>query len=186
MPAHRSVAPMPGTSRLARIARISAKVTAGLAAVLLLIGLVLFIVNCFDVPLSDQAKALLTPPPNPYKPEENIYLAIAGMEGPEDRPIVQMGEQRIVAYDKALDTALQNPEAAIDLNKRWDDTKLKVDGRLEEFGHPRTSSIWIAVETRRQEIAALLAVNQQLYGRYLSLHQLRGYYETARPSFMAD
>ena len=172
-------------SRLPRIARIIAKISSGLAALIFLIVLALFIVNSFDVPLSDQAKALLTPPPNPYRPDENSYLAIAGMEGPGDRTIIAMGQDRIAAYDQALEFALLKPEAAIDLNKKWNNAKLKVTGNIEELGHPRTSSIWAAAKTHHQEIATLLAANQILYERYLFLHSLRGYYETARPSFTA-
>ena len=172
-------------SQLTKIARIAAKIALGLVAFALLFVLACFILNSSDAPLSVQAKTLLTPPPNPYSPEENIYLAIAGMEGPQDRPIIEMGEQRIAAYDKALDTALLKPEAAVDLNKEWNDTKLKVDGSVEQLGQSRTSSIWTAAKTHRQEIATLLAANQSLYQRYVSLHHLKGYYETARPSFMA-
>jgi hypothetical protein len=176
---------MPGTSRLARIARLSAKFVVGLAAVLIFIILVLFIVNSFDAPLSPQAKALLTAPTSPNPPEENIYLAMAGMEDPGDRSTVEMGAQRIAAYDKALNAALLDPEAALELNKKWDAVKLKFDGHPDEFGNPSTGSIWAAAKTHRQEISALLAANQRLYERYLFLHRLKGYYETARPSFMA-
>ena len=36
------------------------------------------------------------------------------------------------------------------------------------------------------EIAALLnAKNQEIFQRYLELHRLRGYHETARPSYLA-
>jgi hypothetical protein len=89
-------------SRFAKIARNTAKILVGIAAFLLVIVLVLFIVNSFDVPLSDQAKALVTPPPNPYGPEENI--AMAGMEGPEERPVIEMGQERIAANDHRRST----------------------------------------------------------------------------------
>jgi hypothetical protein len=174
---------MPGKPRLARIARIIAKIASGLAAFIFLLVLALFLVNSFDVPLSAQAKALLTPQPNPYPPEENIYLAMAGMEGPADRPITEMGKERIDAYNQALDSRQLSPEAALDLSKKWDTDKLKVEGKVEELGHPRTSSIWTTAKTHRQALAALLGSNQLLYRRYLSLHRLHGYFETADPSF---
>jgi hypothetical protein len=174
---------MPGKPRLARIARITAKIASGLAAVIFLVVLSLFIVNSFDVPLSAQAKALLTPPPNPYPPEENIYLAMAGMEGPEERPIVDMGQERIDAYNKALDSVEPN-STLFSLDNHWGASRLKLSGKLE-LGSPRSTSIWASTKTHRQEIAAMLAANQQLYQRYLSLHRLRGYYETARPSYLA-
>jgi hypothetical protein len=175
---------MSGTSRLARIARLTAKIVIGLIAVLIVIVAVLFIVNSFDVPLSDQAKALLTPPPNPYSPEENIYLAMAGMEGPGERPIVELGQERIDAYNKKLDSVLLNPDTFFSLDNPWGASRLKLNGKLEP-GSPRSTSIWAGTKTHRPEIADLLVANQQLYQRYLSLHHFRGYYETARPSYLA-
>ena len=172
-------------SRLAKIARITAKITGALIAFVVLFVLACFILNSFDVPLSPQAKGLLTPPPNPYPPDENIYLAMAGLEGGAERPIIEMGQERIEAYNRALDSILLNPESALELNKKWDAARLKVAGKVEELGHPRSSSIWTTTKTHRQDIAALLASNETLYQRYLSLHRLRGYYETARPSFMS-
>src|ERR1700722_7278112 len=144
-------------SRLAKIARITAKITGALITFVVLFVLACFILNSFDVPLSPQAKALLTPPPNPYPPDENIYLAMAGLEGGAERPIIEMGQERIEAYNRALDSILLNPESALELNKKWDAAKLKVAGKVEELGHPRSSSIWTTTKTHRQDIAALLA-----------------------------
>lgn len=79
-----------------------------------------------------------------------------------------MGEQRIAAYDNALDGALKNPEASLDLSNKWDNAKLKVLGTVKHLRPLRTSSIWKTAKTHPAEIAALLAANQQLYMRYLS------------------
>jgi hypothetical protein len=171
-------------SQLTKSARISAKIALGLVAFVLLFVLACFILNSFDAPLSDQAKALLAAPPNPYPSEENIYLAMAGMEGPGDRPIVELGQERIDAYNKKLDSVGLDPDGIFSLDDHWGAGRLKLNGKLE-LGAPRSSSIWASTKTHRQEIAAMLAANQQLYQRYLSLHHLRGYYETARPSYTA-
>ena len=175
--------PVALNSRLPRIARITAKFAAGLAALICLVVLALLIVNSFDVPLTAQARVLLTPPPNPYPTDENIYLGLAGMEGPEERPIVQMGQERIDAYNKALDSIGPN-STLFSLDNHWGANRLKLSGQLE-FGSPRSTSIWAGSKSHRQEIAAMLAANQRLYQRYLSLHHLRAYYETARPSYLA-
>ena len=170
-------------SRLAKIARITAKIAGVFIAFGLLLCLAWAVINSFDVPLSEQAKALLTVPPNPFPSDQNIYLAMAGMEGAGERTIIDMGLERIEAYNQALDPTRINPDAILVLNKKWDAAKLKVDGKVEELGHSRTSSIWTTTKTHRQAIAALLASNLRLYRRYLSLHSLHGYYETAHPSF---
>jgi hypothetical protein len=175
---------MPGTSRLAKVARITAKIALGLTAFALLFVLAWALLNSFDAPLSDQAKALLAPPPNPYPPDENLYLAMAGLEGAGERPIVEMGQQRIEAYDQALDSMLRNPDLALESTKKWESAKLPFNGDLEE-GSQRTTSIWNDIKSHRQDITTLLVANQLLYERYLSLHSLHGYYETARPSYFA-
>src|SRR5882757_6997770 len=122
---------MPGTTRLAKIARITAKVLGGLIAFVFLVTVAWFIVNSFDAPLSPQAQALLTPPPNPYPADDNLYLAMAGLEGPNERPIAEMGQERIAAYSQALDSMLANPDLALDVNKKWDAAKLSFTGKLD-------------------------------------------------------
>jgi hypothetical protein len=171
-------------SRLAKIARIAAKITGGLIAFVALIVLACFILNSIDAPLSPQAQTLLTPPRNPYASDENIYLAMAGLEGAGERPIIEMGQERIEAYNQAFDSIPASPDTASKLNRKWDAAKLAFTGKLE-LGPQRTTSIWTDVKSHRQDIAALLASNEKLYKRYLSLHDLHGYYETARPSYLA-
>jgi hypothetical protein len=173
---------MPGKTLLTKVARITAKIAAGLISFVLLIVVAGFVLNSFDVPLSEQAKALLTPPPNPYPSDDNIYLAMAGLEGSGERPIIEMGQERIETYNQALDSMLLNPDAALRLNSKWDAAKLAFNGNMV-LGPQRTTSIWTDVKSHRQDIAALLGSNQQLYQRYVSLHHLHGYYETARPSY---
>jgi hypothetical protein len=171
-------------SRLARIARTTAKIALGLAAFVLILILAWFFVNSFDVPLSDQAKALLTPPPNPYPSNENIYLAMAGLEGAGERPIIDMGQERIEGYNQTLDSMLRNPDLSLEFNKKWESSKLQLNGKLE-VGPQRTTSIWNDVKSHREDITTALVANQLLYERYLSLHSLHGYFETARPSYLA-
>ena len=168
----------------AKIARITAKIGVRLIAFVFLVVSALFIINSFDAPLSKQAKALLATPPNPYPPDENIYLAIAGLEGPGEGSIIEIGQERIETYNRALDSILLDPETGLSVNSKWESAKLVFKG-IMPVGSPRTTSIWTDVKSHREEIAALLAANQQLYQRYLSLHRLHGYYETARPSFFA-
>jgi hypothetical protein len=45
--------------------------------------------------LSPQAKALLRPPPNPYKPEDNIYIAIAGFDAPPGESVTAAGVAKV-------------------------------------------------------------------------------------------
>jgi hypothetical protein len=163
------------------MARITAEIALGLTGFVFLVVLACVILNSFDVHLSEQAKVLLTPPHNPYPAEQNLYFAIAGLESAGERPIIDMGQARIAAYNQAVNSILVNPDTALELNKKWDAAKLAFTGKLE-LGPQRTTSIWSDAKSRRPDIAAALASNQKLYQRYLSLHPLHGYYETARPS----
>jgi hypothetical protein len=171
-------------SRLAKTARLAAKIVLGLTALVLLVVLGLVAANSFDVPLSAQARTLLAAPPNPYPSGENIYLAMTGLQGPGERSTIEMGQERIDAYNQALDSMLLHPDAASKLNREWEAVRLGFSGKMP-VGSARTTSIWSDVKSHRQEIADLLTANQQIYRRYLSLHRLHGYYETARPSFLA-
>jgi hypothetical protein len=63
----------------------------GLLALALLLFAAAFIINAHDEQLSPQARALLTPPPNPYKPEDNIFLALLGADAPPGESIIAAG-----------------------------------------------------------------------------------------------
>jgi hypothetical protein len=153
----------------------------GILAFALLIGLVSLALNSFDVPLSAEAKTLLATPASPYRPDDNLYVAFAGFDASSKGSIVDTGTARIEAYNAALDSILLNPAAAISIRQPAS-TKLAFKGDLASW-KPLSSSIWTAVKSHRADIAGLLASNQELYQRYRSLHQLHGYWETARPSY---
>jgi hypothetical protein len=171
-------------SRLAKIARIMAKIAGGSIAFVILIILAFALLNSFDARLSEQTQVLLAAPPNPYPSEQNLYLAIAGLEGAGQQSVTEMGEERIGAYNQVFDSIFLDPKKVAAVSSKWDSTKLAFSGKVP-VASLRTASIWTDVKSQRSEIAALLASNQELYRRYLSLHRLRGYFETARPSSSA-
>jgi hypothetical protein len=43
---------------------------------------------------------------------------MAGLESAGERPIAEMGRERIETYNRALDSLLLNPELALELNKK--------------------------------------------------------------------
>jgi hypothetical protein len=159
----------------------SAQIAIGLVALILLIALVAFALNSFDAPLSTEAKALLAAPMNPYRPQQNLYVAFAGFDASSQQSVIDTGTARIEAYDRALDSILRDPSAAVSSNPA-DSAKLIFKGDLSSW-KPLSSSIWTSVRSHRTDIADLLAANQQLYQRYLALHQLPGYFAAARPSY---
>jgi hypothetical protein len=156
------------------------RVATGLVALILLLVLACIALNWFDTALSSEAKALLAAPTNPYRPQQNLYVAFAGFDAPSRQSVIATGTARIAAYDRALDSMLRDP-AANPRNKP-DSARLLFQGDLSSW-KPLSASIWTTVKGHRADITSLLAANQPLYQRYLDLHQLPGYFEAARPSY---
>ena len=143
---------------------------------------VAYLINAHDERLSAQARALLTPPPNPYRPEDNIYLAIQGFDAPPGRSVIAAGQAKIERYNQSVDAVLRDPSGArlTSLNGK-DPHALEFTGDIS-FVQPFTASVWGAAAQHQAEVRKLLADNGELYQRYLALLPLPGYYETARPS----
>lgn len=149
---------------------------------LVLLALVLFAIACVinmrDEPLSPRAMALLKEPHNPYRPEENLYVALVGFDAPAGEFVVTYGQARVDRYNAQLDAVLRDPMAAP--TEKPDLRSLQFKGKFE-FPH-RSQSYWNEIPPHRQDVEKLLADNHELYERYLALHQRRGYFQTARPS----
>ena len=173
-------------SRIAgRILRWSGLVAGGMVLLALLVFALAFAINWRDEPLTPQARSLLTPPPNPLKPEDNIYLAMAGFTAPSGGSVIARGQARIERYNERLDAVLHDPSAqALEALNAQDREQLRFVGQAE-FVHPLSDSVWSEVAERRADIEALMAGNAELYQRYQALERLPGYYETARPSYLA-
>jgi hypothetical protein len=152
--------------------------TLGLAAVSLFLSVA---INAFDEDLSPAAKRLATPAPNPLKPEENLYLALLGFEAPAGKSTIDAGRARVAEYERNLAASRQVPRGDFPGAERKGADKLAFRGEVN-FCQPLVKSCAAEVATRKAEIARLLAENRELVGRYLGLHRLTGYYETATPS----
>ncbi|MDE2137853.1 MAG: hypothetical protein KGJ68_10485 [Gammaproteobacteria bacterium] len=173
-------------SRIAgRILRWIALVAGSLALAALLLVALAFGINWRDEPLSPQARALLALPPDPFRPEDNIYIAMAGFTAPSGASVSAAGRSRIERYNERLDAVLHNPSAqALDSLTRPDPGQLLFVGQAD-FVHPLSGSVWSEVAAHRADIEALIARNAELCQRYQALERLPGYYETARPSYLA-
>jgi len=174
--------PKLGVSRISRRFLIVAKWTIGVLSVL---GLMFVGINWFDEDLSPEGKALLIAPLNPYRPEENLYLALMGFDAKEGKSPIADAQERIAAYEKALPAALKDPPRTVEAfpdSARKKAEKLEFQGKVD-FCQPLTRSCLGGVETHKVEIDRLLKTNRELYRRYSRLHELKGYHETATPSF---
>ena len=170
---------------LRQIVRRFLKWTGIVVGSLVLLALVLFatayVINMHDEPLTARALTLLQPPGNPYRPDENLYVALVGFEAPPGESVVTYGQARIDQYNSRLDSVLRDPLAAP--IEQPDPRSLQFKGNFE-FPRP-SQSYWNEIPPHRQDIERLIADNRELYQRYLALHQLGGYFQTARPSTYA-
>ena len=164
--------------------RLAAKIVATLAGVVLALFLGWLGINLFDEDLTPAARILLTLPPNPYSPENNMYVAMAGFDAPSHQSMIEAGRHRIETYNRALDTLLVNPDAGVAFSKKSEPNKLEFQGDIKAWA-PLKSSIWSSAKAHHGEVTASRTANEELYQRYLALHELHGYFETARPSHLA-
>ena len=157
----------------------------GLLALAVVLFGVAFVVNGHDEPLSPQAVELLRPPANPYRPEDNLYLAIEGFDAPPGESVIATGQARIARYNQSIDAVLRDPSPAKLKSLRARDAhRLDFNGDVR-LVQPLEGSVWSEAVRHQEEIRRLLADNRELYQRYLDLMPLRAYCETARPSDFA-
>lgn len=173
-----------GPSALRRVLRLLGRIALWGALSIVAAILVALAINYSDEPLSAQASALREPPKNPYKPEDNLYIALAGFSAPAGQSVVTVGEANVARYNGQVDSMLRDPMLALTVLPGADPPALKLSGSLD-LPHPREVAFWESVRTNRTKIDQLVEQNHELYQRYLTLLSLPGYYETARPSVMA-
>ncbi|MGH9642468.1 MAG: hypothetical protein ACRD3Q_08575, partial [Terriglobales bacterium] len=138
-------------------------------------------INAFDEQPSPLALELSQPPPNRYKPEENIYLALVGLDAPAGQSVVTVGQAKVRRYNEQVNSQLRDPLAGLTPD---DPQRLKFSGSIE-CCRPRERNFWEAVRANGPKFGQLIDQNRELYERYLALSELSGYYETSRPSVLA-
>ena len=164
----------------------SGLVVGGLVLIALLLFAVAWIVNLRDEPLTPESQALLVAPPNPYAPEDNIYLALAGLDAPPGESVTVVGLARIERFNRQIDLASRDPRLETLGGPATQDSGPRLEFRGDVgFCEPLNRSVWSDATAHRTDIAKLLADNVELYQRYVGLHRRRGFHETAYPSITA-
>jgi hypothetical protein len=154
-------------------------VIGGLVLIALLLFAVAWTMNLRDEPPTPESQALLVRPPNPYAPEDNIYLALAGLDAPPGESVTVVGLARIERFNRQVDLAALGGAATQDPGPR-----LEFRGDVS-FCEPLNRSLWSDAPAHKTDIAKLLADNAELYQRYVGLHRRPGFYETAYPGITA-
>lgn len=167
-----------------RVLRVLVRTTLWGVLALFLLFLTALAINAFDERPSPEALALLRPPESRYKPEENIYVALAGFTAPAGQSVTAAGQSSIARYDELNDAKRLDPTAAMNMLLEADKAGLQFEGKLD-CCHPKDRSFWEQVRANATQIKQLVGQNRELYERYLALFRLPGYYETAHPTYLA-
>lgn len=169
---------------LFRALRVLRRIALWGARALVALILAAFAINAFDERSSPEALALLHPPENRYKPDENAYLSLAGFDAPAGQSVTTVGQARIAHYNERVDLMLRDPFLGLEALTTDDPLTLKLVGSVD-FLRPPDPTFWEIVHANGGKIQQLIDQNHDLYQRYLGLFDMPGYYETARPSHMA-
>ena len=148
---------------------------------LLALILAVLAINTFDERPSPETLNLLHPPENHYRPDDNLYVSLAGFDAPASQSVISVGQTRIAHYNDSVDAMLRDPLLGLETLAGSDPQTLKFEGSID-CCRPREASFWDSVRANGPKIEQLIDQNRELYQRYLALFDLSGYYETARPS----
>lgn len=150
---------------------------------LLLLGCVALLVAIvvFDEGLTPETASLLAAPPNRISDKQNLYLAFMGFDAPPGQSPVAYGQERVAEYERDLEAVQKEPNTADERFSKKNDRALTFKGNIG-FVRPLVDSVWISVENHETEIKTLIKNNQELFQRYLALHNMQGYYDLATPS----
>ena len=151
-----------------------------LAVVFVLVATV-FAINSRDESVSPQTVRVLTAPPNPYRPSDNLYFMLAGLDAPAGGSVIEAGQAAVRAYEAKLQ---KGPDAFLHSVDKLTPGTLVFKGKVACYRR-LTGAIWREVAGRKAEINQLLAANRELYQRYRALRSATGYYETGTPSVYA-
>jgi hypothetical protein len=109
---------------------------------------------------------------------------LAGFDAPAGQSVTTVGQARIVHYNERVDSMLGDPLLGLETPTPADPLRLKFEGSID-CCRPRDSSFWESINANATKIKQLVDQNRELYQRYLTLFDVAGYYETARPSHAA-
>lgn len=133
--------------------------------------------NAADERLSTQARAMLAAPEPRYPDSENLFVFLAGLDAPAQKPPLAAGNANIAAYRRVV-TEHQplrgvSPE---EVGRTPKSARLNVTTDLSQW-NMLTSSVWERSRTHHAEIAVWMSANRVLLDRYYALAACQGYEE---------
>jgi hypothetical protein len=141
-------------------------------------ALTIVAINFYDPEVSEDAKQLAVVPDNPYSPEQNLYVALAGFQAPSGASIIATGMERIAAEERYSAAFMRNPmDSSL---KRPEVARLEFAGKPNFCAH-LTISCWAAADTHSRAIEQLREKNAELHARYLALPGFPGYFDISAP-----
>lgn len=161
--------------------RILKKVALWTLAVAVVLVVAVLAINSRDERLSPQAVRLLKAPPDLYRPRDNLFFLLWGLDAPAGTSAVAAGQAKVRTYEARFRKGFGAFGDAVD--KPVPGT-LVFKGKMPG-GWRSMDTIWREATDHKAWIHRMLAANRVLYRRYRALHHATGYYDTETPSGFA-
>ncbi|MDR0250427.1 MAG: hypothetical protein LBI35_03820 [Burkholderiales bacterium] len=163
---------------LSRVARFLWKAVKWTFLVVVTLFALLVLINGRDEDLSDEARALLEAKPVEVPDNENIFVAMAGVNTPEGSDIFEAGRRHIEKAKKELeqkDKSLEEQEKREVL--RWKKAVLPFDCSFD-----KEADFLECARSQKERLEKTLAANETLVRRYLLLQELPHYVAPQNPN----
>jgi hypothetical protein len=92
-----------------RILRVLRPIAVWGALTLFTLLLAALAINAFDQRPSPETLALIQPPENRYRPEENLCVALARFDALPGQSVVAVGQAKIARYNARVNSMLRDP-----------------------------------------------------------------------------
>ncbi|MCL2296969.1 MAG: hypothetical protein FWC38_09750 [Proteobacteria bacterium] len=160
---------------LSRVARFLWKAVKWTFLVAVTLFALAVLINWWDEPLSDDARALLETTPVEVPDNENIFVAMAGFNAPEGKDIFEAGRRHIEEIEKALEQDPMGLSLSFEHNKelwkreelRWQEATPPFDCRINE-----ETDYWECIHSQKERLEKTLEANETLIQRYRLLQDL--------------
>lgn len=140
----------------------------------------LFALNAFDDSLSPEAAALRQMPVSALTDDENLYVSFAGIDAPSGTSTMEQGQRNIAALTLAIHGDPSGSGLSEDVGRTPAEQRFLPEMENEQWP-VLAGSIWDAAREKNADVQALVAGNAELLARYMALHEMDGYIETAPP-----
>jgi hypothetical protein len=137
-------------------------------------------VNAFDQKLSQQAQDMMQVPANPYRPGDNLFIAMLGIDAPPGQDPIVYAEAKIRKFDEQAASFASGSDAST--GQGGAPQGMPFYGNADPY-NPVKVSVWRAAAAHRGEVGRLVEANAIAYRRYAALHDVPGFFDPTADTF---